>query len=151
MKRILKNLLFPVAALMMFPACNSDIGPEYSTPPVVESMTFSPMLPDATQQVTVQAVATCAYGIQNVVIFYRVTDKDGKEEPVKEAGSMFYDKKEKVSYEGKIPAQKAGSKVEFQVFATTPFGVAGGTELKSYTVMDGELKPEPDPEPLPQE
>lgn len=133
----MKKLCFAALALLLLAACNQELGPEYTTPPQFGVITFSPITPKATQEVTVNAQITSTYGLQAAQIVFRLND-DQKQDATK----PFYYKETDVSvnFKGVIPKQVPGTKVTFQVIAVTPHGVLNGSKPYSYTVVADEAE-----------
>lgn len=140
-----KCLFFAVAALIALMGCNTDLGPEYTTLPKVESTNFTPAAIVApNDKVKVSAFVTSRYGLQSIAIYYHVDDGTEK---VQTAFQKLYSIKGETSktIEGTIPAQPVGAKVTVQVVAMSYYNVAGLSPVYDYTVVEG-----PDPDPLPE-
>lgn len=135
--------LFFLAAVMLSFACNKDLGPEYSTPPTIGKVTF-PGQVSPSDVVTVTAPILSKYGLSTVFINYTLNDDESN---VKQASPYFYTQASTSAlYTGKIPAQKEGTKVSFQVLAISYYSVFAWSEPCVYTVgKETEIEPKPDP------
>lgn len=144
----MKKLLLAAAAVCCLAACNKELGPEYKTPPVFDKVTFTtatqpegvvdPVKVDET--VWVNATVSCPYKVKQVWLAYFV---DGDEADVKTTTPYNYDATT-VTFKERIPGQKAGSKVTFQVLTRSDY-VFMWTQAYTYKVEGGEEKPNPDP------
>lgn len=147
----MKKLLLAAAAVCCLAACNKELGPEYETPPIFEDVTFTTATqPDKITEpvevdeiVTVQATVTCPYKVRQVWLAYYV---NGDESDVKTTNPYNYDATS-VTFKERIPGQKAGTKVTFQVLARSDY-VFIWTNTYTYKV-EGELEPDPEPNPNP--
>lgn len=144
MMKNMKNFLFAAVALLVLVGCNTDLGPEYTTLPKVESTNFTPAaIVTPNDKVKVSAFVTSRYGLQSIMIYYRLEG----EEKVQTAFQKLYSIKGETSktIEGTIPAQPVGTKVTVQVVAMSYYSVAGLSPVYDYTVVEG-----PDPDPMPE-
>lgn len=115
----MKKLLFAAAAVWLLAACNKELGPEYETPPVFDEVTFTTATqPDKITEpvkvdevVWVNATVSCPYKVKQVWLAYFV---DGDESNVVTTTPFNYDATT-VTFRERIPGQKAGAKVSFQV------------------------------------
>lgn len=145
----MKKLLLAAAAALCLASCNKELGPEYTTAAEIGTITMLPAVPTDADEVTITAPVTSAYGLHAVRIAYQL---DGNAETAKFTTPVYYTKDNtSVTFKGTIPAQKAGTKVEYQVQAITPYSVFAFSELKSYTVQnsynpDGGEQENPDSE-----
>lgn len=145
----MKKLLFAAVAALCLASCNKELGPEYTTAAEIGTIAVFPAVPTAADEVTITAPVTSLYGLHAVRIAYQL---DGNPETAKFTTPVYYTKDHtSVTFKGTIPPQKAGTKVEYQVQATTPYSVFSFSELKSYTVQnsydpDGGEQEEPDSE-----
>lgn len=148
----MKKLLF-AAAVCLLAACNEELGPEYETPPVFDEVTFTTATqPDGVvdpvtvdEIVTVNATVSCPYKVRQVWLAYFV---DGDESDVKTTNPYNYDATT-VTFKERIPGQKAGAKVSFQVLARSDY-VFMWTQTYTYKVEGGEDEEKPNPD-LPDE
>ncbi len=141
----MKKLLLAAAAVCCLAACNKELGPEYKTPPEISEVSFKTTGIAADEVVTVSAMLTCTYGLQYGWIAYYLNED---ESDVTRTNPYMYAKNQtSATFSGKIPGQKAGTKVTFQVLATSAYQVPVWTNTYTYTV-EGELEPDPDPNPV---
>lgn len=139
----MKKLLLLVAAACCMAACNKELGPEYRTPPQLGEVTYTPTDVQADNVVTVRVPITSTYGLYSGWIVYWLGED---QENAKSTTPYFYTKSDtSVIFEGKIPAQEAGSKVSFVVAAMNPYSVLASTQVYNYTVAGGS-EPEPAPD-----
>ena len=127
----MKRTLFAAVAALCLAACNSDSGPERTTPAEFGEVTFSPA------EVAVEAFITSEYGFRRVDIVYFFDDDESY---VLFASPMrsFDAETRALTYKGIIPGQKAGRKVTFRVRAITAYDVVTYSDPRSYTIPDGE-------------
>ena len=138
----MKKLLLLVAAACCLAACNKELGPEYKTPPQIGDVTCTPTDVQAEDVVTVRVPITSTYGLYSAWIIYWLGED---QEHAEQTLPYFYSKSDtSVVFEGKIPAQKAGSEVSFVVAAMNPYSAIAATEVQTYTVA-GESEPGSDP------
>ena len=163
----MKKLLFAAAAVWLLAACNKELGPEYETPPVFDEVTFTTATqPDKITEpvkvdevVWVNATVSCPYKVKQVWLAYFV---DGDESNVVTTKSPQKAEKVTVNYTGnfnydattvtfkeRIPGQKAGAKVSFQVLTRSDY-VFMWTQTYTYKVEGGEDEEKPNPD-LPDE
>lgn len=146
----MKKLLLAAAAVCCLAACNKELGPEYETPPVFDKVTFTTATqPDGIvdpvkedEVVWVNATVSCPYKVKQVWLAYFL---DGDESNVKTTTPYNYDATT-VTFKERIPGQKAGTKVTFQVLTRSDY-VFIWTNTYTYKV-EGELEPDPDPNPV---
>ena len=127
----MKKLLFAAAAVWLLAACNKELGPEYETPPVFDEVTFT--------------TVSCPYKVKQVWLAYFV---DGDESNVVTTKPFNYDATT-VTFKERIPGQKAGAKVSFQVLTRSDY-VFMWTQTYTYKVEGGEDEEKPNPD-LPDE
>lgn len=138
----MKKLILSVAAALCMAACNekTNYGPEYSTAPELGEISYVGELSGTTtitsaEDVEVSCDITSKYGLHSAWIVYWLND-DGN--TASKAGEWTnpspYTQDFFKAYSGKIPAQKAGTKVCFQLIAYSPYGVAIFSFQKEYTV-----------------
>lgn len=130
--------LFTVVAALCLAACNPDPGPEQTTPAEFGVVSFYPAEITSETDVTVEVPVTSEYGFSRVDIIYMLNDDSSN---VKTESTRYFPSREIMSfiYSGKIPRQKAGCKVTFQVRAITAYNVVSYSQILSYTVLkDGE-------------
>ena len=121
----MKKLLFAAAAVWLLAACNKELGPEYETPPVFDEVTFTTATqPDKITEpvkvdevVWVNATVSCPYKVKQVWLAYFV---DGDESNVVTTKPFNYDATT-VTFKERIPGQKAGAKVSFQVLTRSDY------------------------------
>lgn len=121
----MKKLLFAAAAVWLLAACNKELGPEYETPPVFDEVTFTTATqPDKITEpvkvdevVWVNATVSCPYKVKQVWLAYFV---DGDESNVVTTTPFNYDATT-VTFRERIPGQKAGAKVTFQVLTRSDY------------------------------
>ena len=132
----MKRTLFAAVAALCLAACNSDSGPERTTPAEFGEVTFSPAEVASDTEVAVEAFITSEYGFRRVDIVYFFDD----ESYVLFASPMrsFDAETRALTYKGTIPGQKAGRKVTFRVRAITAYDVVTYSDPRSYTIPDGE-------------
>ena len=120
----MKRTLFAAVAALCLAACNSDSGPERTTPAEFGEVTFSPAEVASDTEVAVEAFIT----------------SDDDESYVLFASPMrsFEAETKALTYKGIIPGQKAGRKVTFRVRAITAYDVVTYSDPRSYTIPDGE-------------
>ena len=128
----MKKLLFAAAAVWLLAACNKELGPEYETPPVFDEVTFT----TATQPDKITKQVWLAYFV------------DGDESNVVTTKPFNYDATT-VTFKERIPGQKAGAKVSFQVLTRSDY-VFMWTQTYTYKVEGGEDEEKPNPD-LPDE
>ena len=125
----MKKLLFAAAAVWLLAACNKELGPEYETPPVFDEVTFT----TATQPDKI----TEPVKVDEVVWVNVVTT------------TPFNYDATTVTFRERIPGQKAGAKVSFQVLTRSDY-VFMWTQTYTYKVEGGEDEEKPNPD-LPDE
>lgn len=139
----MKRTLFAAVAALCLAACNSDSGPERTTPAEFGEVTFSPAEVAPDTEVAVEAFITSEYGFRRVDIVYFFDDDESY---VLFASLMrsFDAETRALTYKGTIPGQKAGRKVTFRVRAVTAYDVVTYSDPRSYTIPkeDEEEKPE---------
>lgn len=141
----MKKLLLAAAAVCCLAACNKELGPEYKTPPQISEVSYKTTGIAADEVVSVSATFTSVYGLQYGWIAYYLNEDDSD---VKQTNPYMYSKNQtSATFTGKIPGQKAGTKVTFQVLATSAYQIPAWTEVYTYTVED-EAEPEPTPDPV---
>lgn len=125
-------------------ACNSDteLGPEYTTLPLITELSYTPRTVTPDEDVTVSAKVYNRYGNFGVQLVYVIGDT---EEAV-EGNYQFYPAtSETVTFTATIPAQADGTTVWFQVYAVNQYQVTGLSELASYTVgEEAPMQPQPE-------
>lgn len=134
----MKRTLFAAVAALCLAACNSDSGPERTTPAEFGEVTFSPAEVASDTEVAVEAFITSEYGFRRVDIVYFFDDDESY---VLFASPMrsFDAETKALTYKGIIPGQKAaGRKVTFRVRAITAYDVVTYSDPRSYTIPDGE-------------
>ena len=134
----MKRTLFAAVAALCLAACNSDSGPERTTPAEFGEVTFSPAEVASDTEVAVEAFITSEYGFRRVDIVYFFDDDESY---VLFASPMrsFDAETRALTYKGIIPGQKAaGRKVTFRVRAITAYDVVTYSDPRSYTIPDGE-------------
>ena len=134
----MKRTLFAAVAALCLAACNSDSGPERTTPAEFGEVTFSPAEVASDTEVAVEAFITSEeYGFRRVDIVYFFDDDESY---VLFASPMrsFEAETKALTYKGIIPGQKAGRKVTFRVRAITAYDVVTYSDPRSYTIPDGE-------------
>lgn len=149
----MKKLLFAAAAVWLLAACNKELGPEYETPPVFDEVTFTTATqPDKITEpvkvdevVWVNATVSCPYKVKQVWLAYFV---DGDESNVVTTKPFNYDATT-VTFKERIPGQKVGAKVSFQVLTRSDY-VFMWTQTYTYKVEGGEDEEKPNPD-LPDE
>ena len=106
----MKRTLFAAVAALCLAACNSDSGPERTTPAEFGEVTFSPAEVASDTEVAVEAFITSEYGFRRVDIVYFFDDDESY---VLFASPMrsFDAETKALTYKGIIPGQKAGRKV----------------------------------------
>lgn len=146
----MKKLILLAAALIGLAACNEDTnyGPEYSTAPELGEITYVGEVSGTTtitaaEAVNVSCEITSKYGLHSVWMRYIINDEvqSPTEVGLWENPSPYTPNFTK-NYSGKIPAQKAGTKVSFQLVAYSPYGVGIFSYAKEYTVIAAEPTPE---------
>ena len=139
----MKRTLFAAVAALCLAACNSDSGPERTTPAEFGEVTFSPAEVGSDTEVAVEAVITSEYGFRRVDIVYFFDDDESYVLFTSPMRSLEAETKA-LTYKGIIPGQKAGRKVTFRVRAVTAYDVVTYSDPRSYTIPkeDEEEKPE---------
>lgn len=139
----MNRTFFAAAAALCLMACNSNSGPERTTPAEFGEVTFSPTAVTADTEVTVEVLVTSQYGFHRVDIVYILDDDDSD---VRFASLMrtFAAETTSVTYKGTIPRQKAGRKVTFWVRAITAYDVVTLSDPQSYTIPDEEEDEKPE-------
>ena len=129
----MKRTLFAAVAALCLAACNSDSGPERTTP----AEFGAPAEVASDTEVAVEAFITSEYGFRRVDIVYFFDDDESY---VLFASPMrsFDAETKALTYKGIIPGQKAGRKVTFRVRAITAYDVVTYSDPRSYTIPDGE-------------
>ena len=129
----MKRTLFAAVAALCLAACNSDSGPERTTPAEFGEVTFSPAEVASDTEVAVEAFITSEYGFRRVDIVYFFDDDESY---VLFASPMrsFDAETKALTYKGIIPGQK----VTFRVRAITAYDVVTYSDPRSYTIPDGE-------------
>ena len=137
----MKKLLFAAVAALCLAACNSDPGPEQTTPAEFGAVSFYQVIPN--KDVLVEVPVTSEYGFSRVDIVYMLDDDSSD---VKVASLRMFPSAEVTSftYSGKIPGQESGKKVTFQVRAITFHNVASYSQIRSYTVPEDEEEEQPE-------
>ena len=134
----MKKLLFGAAAALCLAACNSKLGPEYTTPAEFGEVNFYPKAEKITSEtsVTVEVPVQSLYGFSVIYIVYMLNDDTSD---VKNTAPKYLNKEiTSHTYIGTIPKCKAGDKVTFQVCAITYYKVPSYSPVYSYTVAAGE-------------
>ena len=134
----MRRTFFAAVAALCLAACNSDSGPERTTPAEFGEVTFSPAEVAPDTEVAVEAFITSEYGFRRVDIVYFFDDDESY---VLFASPMrsFDAETKALTYKGIIPGQKAaGRKVTFRVRAITAYDVVTYSDPRSYTIPDGE-------------
>lgn len=72
----MKRTLFAAVAALCLAACNSDSGPERTTPAEFGEVTFSPAEVASDTEVAVEAFITSEYGFRRVDIVYFFDDDE---------------------------------------------------------------------------
>ncbi len=136
----MKRLIVAAFAVLALAACNSKLGPEYTTAPVIESVNYSPKEAVlSTQTVAVEAHITSQYGLSTVFIAYMLDDDKAN---LKSTKPYNYTKNNTdVIFKDALPAQKAGTKVTFQLFAYTPYQVVAVSSVYEYKVVEETEQP----------
>lgn len=130
----IKNLLLATAAALSLAACNTELGPEYSTLPAFGEVSYTPALVTPENTVSVSVAITSQYGLQRAWIAYFLNDDELN---IKTTAPYFYTKAHtSVTFKGTLPKQVAGTKVTFRVVAATPYDVLDGSQIHSYTVTE---------------
>lgn len=135
----MKKLIFAIAAMLCFSACNKELGPEYSTRPVVTDLLADTSNVQPDEPVDVMAYVNSQYPLAAVGIQYILNDDNTV---VKEAAVVPGEGAYTLSYSGTIPGQPAGTKVKFAVVAMTKYYVPGGSTVKEYTVVTPATEPQ---------
>lgn len=138
----MRRTFFAAVTALCLAACNSNSGPERTTPAEFGEVTFSPTEVTPDTEVTVEAVVTSQYGFHRVDIVYILDDDDSD---VRFASLLrtFEAETTSLTYKGTIPRQKAGRTVTFWVRAITAYDVVTLSDSRSYTIPDEEdEKPE---------
>lgn len=129
----MKKLLFAAFAALSLAACNKELGPEYTTAAEVGKIVMTPSAPAENSEVTVTAPITSLYGLHAAQLAYQLNDDPST---AKTTMPVYYTKENtSVTFTAVIPAQKAGTKVTFQVHVVTPYSVLTFSELQEYTVL----------------
>lgn len=134
----MKHLLLAALTLCVCAACNSELGPEYSTAPQLGEVNYSPRYVTADDAVEVTVSITSEYGLHSAWVVYCLNDDMTTSKsvcPVYYKGET--DKAVIYRAENAIPKQPAGTKVVFQVQTVTPYGVYGVSAAQTYTVAEG--------------
>lgn len=139
----MKRTLFAAVATLCLAACNSDSGPERTTPAEFGEVTFFPAEVTPDTEVTVKASITSEYGFRRVDIVYFLDDDESY---VLFASLMrsFEAETKALTYRGIIPRQKAGRKVTFRVRAITTYDVVTYSDPQSYTIPGEEEDEKPE-------
>ena len=129
--------LLAICALALFTtACSTrETGLDYVTFPAISNVVAQPAVVTDKDRVTVTADVKNLYGSFKVYIYYRVGNGPFTTTPSQE----FEPTEETVHYEGWIPAQPAGSTVEWVVRClNNPYGLLQQTEVRSYRVVESD-------------
>lgn len=144
----MKKLLILVAAFCCLAACNKELGPEYKTYPVIETVTFNPTTVQPGEAVKVNARVTSEYGFTGISIVYCLNDDPAT--TAEPQDQIWWGKKNKTentkNYTATLEGHKAGTKVSFQIIAVTTYNVLASSQVYEYTVQE-EAAPEPAPDP----
>lgn len=140
----MKRLWLAAVAVLCLTACNSELGPEDTTPPTLGELTYYPAEITPKTVVTASIPVSCPYGFSYICIYYWVGEDVSKVEAT--AWRTLTEEITSLTYEGKLPRMKAGTKVSFQVCAVSSHNVPAITPVKTYTVGDDEPAVEDDPE-----
>ena len=133
----MKRTLFAAVAALCLAACNSDSGPERTTPAEFGEVTFSPAEVASDTEVAVEAFITSEDGFHRIDIVY-ILDDDDSDVRFTSLLRSFEAEATSLTYKGIIPGQKAGRKVTFRVRAITAYDVVTYSDPRSYTIPDGE-------------
>lgn len=133
----MKRTLFAAVAALCLAACNSDSGPERTTPAEFGEVTFSPAEVASDTEVAVEAFITSEYGFHRIDIVY-ILDDDDSDVRFTSLLRSFEAEATSLTYKGIIPGQKAGRKETFRVRAITAYDVVTYSDPRSYTIPDGE-------------
>ncbi len=157
--------IFAAALTLTLSSCNEELGPEYTTMPELIDFTITPnVIPDnmsdkveisAGQRVTFSGYMTNQYGRSNVYLTYRTieTDKIGT---INEKWSNWHEPKAedytlmtweiapitRMPFTLVLPAQNAGTTVEWRFGYANFYHLGGDTGVRTYTVKEIELNPE---------
>lgn len=142
----MKKFIILAAALIGLAACNEDpqYGPEYSTSAEVSEPSFLGEISASTditsdEDVIVTSRITSEYGLHSAwIVFLLNDDSQTAAKASVWTNPAPYTKDFVHLYSGKIPAQKAGTKVTFMLVTYTPYGVPFITNSKEYTVIAAE-------------
>ena len=128
----MKHLLFPVlaAAAWCCAACDSATQPVASEPTIFSGIAYAPTVaPD--EEAEIEAVLTNPSGIYNAWIVYYLDDASDRTQIVAEKRCNGT---KSVEFSGRIPAQKEGTKVTFQLATLNMAGDLTPSEVCTYTV-----------------
>lgn len=138
----MKKLIFAIAAVLCFAACNKDPEPENSVGCDISNVQVNLAGVQPGVGVDVSALIYSPYGIYAVAIEYMLNDD--------KTTSKYADPWEETSknvlyhqYSGTIPGQPDGTKVSFRIITYTMHYVYKATDWQSYTVEKIDIEPEP--------
>ena len=131
----MKKLFVAVVAALSIVACNSNPGPEQTTPAEFGEIVVAPTPVSVGTEVTVQVSVMSEYGFNSVYIAYMLND-DVSDVRFTAARNNLSKEITSFTYKGTIPGQKAGTKVTFWVCALTAYQVASYSAPKEYTIPE---------------
>lgn len=142
----MKKLVVAIFAILAFAACNKELEPEYTTPPVFSNVKLVNTPVTAADKGRFTATVASQYGLQTVMILYYLDDKNSNLD-IKSEKMLFNIAPNATTQnvEGQIPVQKVGTKVTYQLVAYSYYMVQGGSAVGTYTVEDT-IVPLPEPE-----
>lgn len=127
----MKRLFLICAVAIAAAACSTkEPGPEFSTFPEISNELSQPEVVTDKDKVTVTADVKNKYGSFSIFIYYRVDN----ERYQTASQQNFNPTEETVHYKGWIPAQPAGSNVQWVVRCYNTYSLMQQTEVKSYVV-----------------
>lgn len=140
----MKKLLLSCALVWASVSCSTnEPGPEYTTFPEIINEFAQPDIVTEKDKVTVTADVRNTYGAFTIYIFYQVGSGSFQTASVQK----FNPTEETIHYKGWIPAQKAGSRVQWVVRCLNNFNnLLSQTGVRSYDVRASIPDPEEQPE-----
>lgn len=133
----MKKLFLAALAVAALAACNTKVGPEYTTRPHITEVGFTPEKVTSVDKVSIRATVTSKYGLQRVLVSYYIGEMTA-DTKVQTAFDKYYAVKGETtkSIEATIAAQPAGTKVTFQIAAISHYNIGGASQTYTYTVVD---------------
>lgn len=131
---MMRLFLLALIGILCLASCSKERGLEHETPAEFGTVVYPQFGITSVVDVLVKADVTCPYGLARICIGYVL---DEKYSVCNYTTPQYYtEENTSVSFEGFIPKQKAGVRVEFWVVANTTYGVESYSEIYEYTVAE---------------